>query len=152
MPQFMRSQRIRRDLATEQQYNVTGTVLGSLECYSWLTVIVIISHSYYIQLTINLKNKVPQGLFWQSSGSDSVLPLQGARVQSLVGELRSNVPRGMIKKICFLKFIQLINGNVKISESYWSVSERRHTLPNLNASDPGEPQLSYRAKPQFPLL
>lgn len=33
-----------------------------------------------------------EGLPWWSHGSDFVLPLQGARVSSLVGELRSRIP------------------------------------------------------------
>ena len=38
------------------------------------------------------------GTPWWSSGWDSVLPLQGARVQSLVGELGSHMPRGTAEK------------------------------------------------------
>ena len=34
---------------------------------------------------------------WWSSGWDSVLPLQGPQVRSLVGELRSHMPRGEAK-------------------------------------------------------
>ena len=34
------------------------------------------------------------GIPWRSSGWDSTLPLQGARVQSLVSELRSHMLRG----------------------------------------------------------
>ena len=34
------------------------------------------------------------GLPWRSSGQDSVLPVPGARVRSLVGELRSHTPHG----------------------------------------------------------
>ena len=37
------------------------------------------------------------GLPWWSSGKDSTLPLQGAWVQSLVGELRSRKPCGAAK-------------------------------------------------------
>ena len=33
---------------------------------------------------------------------DSSLPLQGVRVQSLVGELRSHVPQGVAKKIIII--------------------------------------------------
>ena len=43
------------------------------------------------------KNTEFQGIPWQSSGQDSVLPLQGAWVQSLVGELRSHMPRSAAK-------------------------------------------------------
>ena len=38
------------------------------------------------------------GLSWWSNGQDSTLPMQGARVQSLVGELRSCRPCGQKKK------------------------------------------------------
>ena len=38
------------------------------------------------------------GLPWRSSGWDSVLPLQGARVPSLIGVLRSHMLRGAAKK------------------------------------------------------
>lgn len=38
------------------------------------------------------------GLPWWSSGQDSALPRQGARVQSLVRELRSHMPHGTAKK------------------------------------------------------
>ena len=41
---------------------------------------------------------LPLGLPWRSSGSHSALPLQGARVQSLVGELRSHMLCGVAKK------------------------------------------------------
>ena len=37
------------------------------------------------------------GIPWQSNGYDSALPLQGAQVQSLGGELRSHMPRGTAK-------------------------------------------------------
>ena len=37
--------------------------------------------------------KIPvKGLPWWSSGYDSTLPMQGAWVRSLVGELRSHIP------------------------------------------------------------
>ena len=38
------------------------------------------------------------GLTWQSSGLDSMLPLQGSWVPSLVGELRSHMYRGAAKR------------------------------------------------------
>ena len=38
------------------------------------------------------------GLPWQSSGCDSMFPVEGAWVQSLVGELRSHITYGMAKK------------------------------------------------------
>ena len=38
------------------------------------------------------------GIPWQSSGQDTVLPLTGARVQSLFRELRSCKPPGVAKK------------------------------------------------------
>ena len=37
------------------------------------------------------------GLPWWSSGYDSALPLQGAWVRSLVGEIRSCIPCGVAK-------------------------------------------------------
>ena len=43
-------------------------------------------------------NKEFQGLPWRSSGYDSALPLQGAQVQSLVGELESLMLPGVAKK------------------------------------------------------
>ena len=39
-----------------------------------------------------------QGLPWWSSGSDFVLPLQGAWVRPLVRELRPHMPRSVAKK------------------------------------------------------
>ena len=39
-----------------------------------------------------LKFSINLGLSWWSSGEDSVLPLQGAQVRSLVRELRSCIP------------------------------------------------------------
>ena len=45
-----------------------------------------------------LAYEVKRGLPWPSSGSDSALPLQGARVRSLVGELRSHMLCSMAKK------------------------------------------------------
>lgn len=38
------------------------------------------------------------GILWWSSGEDSVLPLQEAWVQTLVGKLRSRKPCGAAKK------------------------------------------------------
>ena len=56
----------------------------------------------YLQNTNNIhslaSNKEFQGLPWQSSGYDSALPLQGAQVQSLVGELESLMLPGVAKK------------------------------------------------------
>lgn len=39
-----------------------------------------------------------QGLSWRSSGQDATLSMQGAWVQSLVGEVRSCMPRGIAEK------------------------------------------------------
>ena len=39
-----------------------------------------------------------QGIPWRSSSLDSVLPLQGAWVQSLVGQLSSHKPCDVVKK------------------------------------------------------
>ena len=45
------------------------------------------------------KNKIlTVKLPWWPTGEDSVLPMQWAWVQSLVGELRSDMPHGMAKK------------------------------------------------------
>ena len=50
-----------------------------------------------------IKKAIFWGLPWRSSGWDSELPLQGARVQSLVGELGSRVPHGQKKKAILKK-------------------------------------------------
>ena len=42
--------------------------------------------------------KRTQGLPWWSRGSDSVLPMKGAQVQSLVRKLRFHMPRSTAKK------------------------------------------------------
>ena len=55
------------------------------------------SASYKISVLLQ-KLLLLLGIPWQYSGSDSMLPLQGARVPSLVEELRSCMPRGMAKK------------------------------------------------------
>ena len=39
------------------------------------------------------------GLPWRSTGEDSALPMQGAWVRSLAGEIRSHMPCGTAKKI-----------------------------------------------------
>ena len=39
------------------------------------------------------KKKIRQGLSWWSSGYNSMLPMQGAEVRSLVRELRSHMPQ-----------------------------------------------------------
>ena len=43
-------------------------------------------------------NNTVEGLPWQSSGSDSVFPLQGPWVQSQVRELGPLMPHGIAKK------------------------------------------------------
>ena len=61
------------------------------------------------------------GIPWLSSGWDSVLPLQGAQVQSLVGELRSCKPcRAAIKKKenYDVSLIKQAVGNVKVLSEY----------------------------------
>ena len=50
------------------------------------------------KLRFKKKKKISRGLPWQSSGSDSVFPLEGTWVRSLVGELSFQMPRGMAKK------------------------------------------------------
>ena len=52
-------------------------------------------------LVINIYKKGNVGLPWRSSGWHSTLPMQGARVRSLVGELGSRTPHSVAKK--FLK-------------------------------------------------
>ena len=47
--------------------------------------------------------KRTQGLPWWSRGSDSVLPMKGAQVQSLVRELRFHIPRSAPQKKCHEK-------------------------------------------------
>ena len=39
------------------------------------------------------KKEIRQGLSWWFSGYDSMLPMQGAEVRSLVRELRSHMPQ-----------------------------------------------------------
>ena len=53
------------------------------------------------------KNTVLWELLWGSSGYDSMLPLQGMHVWSLVGKLRSHMLCGMAKKNFF--FILFLN-------------------------------------------
>ena len=55
------------------------------------------SASYKISVLLH-KLLLLLGIPWQYSGSDSMLPLQGARVPSLVEELRYCMPRGVAKK------------------------------------------------------
>ena len=50
---------------------------------------------FLLKVTLALQS---WGLPWQPSGEDSTLPLQGARVRSLVRELRSLVLRGTANK------------------------------------------------------
>jgi len=69
------------------------------------------SASYKISVLLQ-KLLLLLGIPWQYSGSDSMLPLQGARVPSLVEELRSCMPRGMAKK-----------------KTGWGGEERNYTLP-----------------------
>ena len=49
-------------------------------------------------LVINIYKKGNVGLPWRSSGWHSTLPMQGARVRSLVGELGSHMLHGAAKK------------------------------------------------------
>ena len=49
-----------------------------------------------LYLFVFLKEKTV-GIPWQSSGWDSELPVQGAQVRSLVGELRSCMPHSAPK-------------------------------------------------------
>ena len=52
--------------------------------------------------------RMTEGLPWWSNGYDSVLPLQGARVLSLVRELRSHMPCGaaeLKKKKNYMKIV-----------------------------------------------
>ena len=62
---------------------------------------------------------------WRSSGLDSELPLQGAQVPSLVGELRSCMLRGAAKSILVLFSVFCIVKNLLIiiytfcSLSFW---------------------------------
>ena len=68
------------------------------------------SASYKISVLLH-KLLLLLGIPWQYSGSDSMLPLQGARVPSLVEELRYCMPRGVAKK------------------TGWGGEERNYTLP-----------------------
>ena len=51
---------------------------------------------YYLLIFMPFKNS--SGLPWWSSSWESALPLEGAQVQSLIGELGSCMPRGVAKK------------------------------------------------------
>ena len=46
-------------------------------------------------MCVSLSKLPVSGLPWASSSSDSALPLQGVQIWSMVGELRSHMPRGM---------------------------------------------------------
>ena len=75
-----------------QAYSMTFLLLS---CSLQATVLHIIIKIFY------LKKKKSPGLPWWSSGEDSalpVLPLEGLRVRSLIGELRSRGPHGAAKK------------------------------------------------------
>ena len=49
------------------------------------------------RITLSFKfEKITLGLPWQTSAYDAMLPLPGARVRSLVGELRSRRPCGTV--------------------------------------------------------
>ena len=58
-------------------------------------------HKSSIKIHSLAYNKEFQGLPWQSSGYDSALPLHGAQVQSLVGELESLMLPGVAKRTKF---------------------------------------------------
>ena len=46
---------------------------------------------------------------WWSSGEDSVLPVQGMRVQSLVGKLRSHMLHSLAKQTKTKKILSLVS-------------------------------------------
>ena len=46
---------------------------------------------------------------WWSSGEDSVLPMQGMRVQSLVGKLRSHMLHSLAKQTKTNKILSLVS-------------------------------------------
>ena len=52
----------------------------------------------FVSLASSVLFKMPQGLPWQSRGQDPALPMQGLWVWSLVGELKSHMPRGAAKQ------------------------------------------------------
>ena len=56
------------------------------------------SRYYREQYSLKKKKKeVEKELSWRSSGQESVLPMQGLQVQSLVRELRSHMSSGVVK-------------------------------------------------------
>ena len=56
------------------------------------------SHGHGEGETKTIKCTQVRGLPWRSSAWDSVLPMQGAQVRSLVGELGSPMLHGVAKK------------------------------------------------------
>ena len=54
--------------------------------------------SSVLDLSIHILENEAERIPWRSSGWDSVLPLQGARVHSLVGELGPHKLHGAAKK------------------------------------------------------
>ena len=66
---------------------------------------------------------------WQPSGSDSMLPTQGAQVQSLVGELRSHTPHGQrVKTSNRNNIVTRFNKDFKHSVQFSSVAQSGPTL------------------------
>ena len=59
-------------------------------------------------LRIILLKKASWELSWQCSSWDSMLPVQGAQVQSLVRELRSHRPHGMAPKKVLKSYLKIM--------------------------------------------
>ena len=74
------------------------TIFGDGECREVTNVTCGHKGGVLIQENRDLIRRGEEGLPWRSSGQDPVLPLQGARVQSLVGKLRSCLLHGQITK------------------------------------------------------
>ena len=64
-------------------------------------------HVFLVKVSLGFRSLIPSsvghlkvcvGFPWWSGGEDSVLPTQGLKVQSLIGELRSHMPNGTAKK------------------------------------------------------
>lgn len=100
-----------------------------------------------------------EGILWRSCGWDSALPLQGSRVQSPVGELRSGMPHGTAKNIKInLKKTKF--KTIYICSDFWSSLRARafmshppcqSVLPSLSPK-PSVPSPNTTTSTQLPCL
>ena len=74
---------------------------------------VIVRQESWSLWTILAVKTVAEGLPWLSNGYESTLPLQGARVWSLVGKLRSHMPCGLARR----KTRMTTNGTIIIGQT-----------------------------------